>query len=40
MNLPMVLKELEDLKSDASQQEKVKELKDYFEHISQGLVHA
>lgn len=40
MNLPMVLKELEDLKSDASQQEKVKELKDYFEDISQGLVHA
>ena len=40
MNLPMALKELETLKSDASQKDKVKELKDYFEHISEGLVYA
>ena len=39
MNLPMVLKELEDLKADVSKEDKVKELKDYFEHISEGLVY-
>ena len=31
MNLSMVLKELEDLKSDSSIEEKIKELKDYYE---------
>lgn len=39
MNLPMVLKELEDLKADVSKEDKVKELKNYFEHISEGLVY-